>query len=56
MSSTLSASPLKQIVSRTPLGRPASEDDVLNCVRFLLSDGAAIITGQAILVDGGIGS
>lgn len=56
MSSTLSASQLKQIVNRTPLGRLASEEDVLNCVRFLLSDGAAMITGQTILIDGGISS
>lgn len=56
MSSTLSASQLKQITNRTPLGRLASADDVLNCVRFLLSDGAAMITGQTILVDGGISS
>jgi 3-oxoacyl-[acyl-carrier protein] reductase len=56
MSSTLSANQLKQIVNRTPLGRLASEEDVLNCVRFLLSDGAAMITGQTILVDGGISS
>jgi len=56
MSSTLSASQLKQIVNRTPLGRLASENDILNCARFLLSDGAGMITGQTILVDGGISS
>lgn len=56
MSSTLTASQLKQIVGRTPLGRLASEEDILNAVRFFLSDGAAIITGQTLIVDGGISS
>ena len=56
MSSTLSTGQLKQITNRTPLGRLASADDVLHCLRFLLSDGAAMITGQTILVDGGISS
>jgi 3-oxoacyl-[acyl-carrier protein] reductase len=54
MSSTLNNSQLTQIVNRTPLGRLASEEDVLGLVRFLLSDAAAMITGQVILVDGGI--
>ncbi len=54
MSSVLSASQLSQIVNRTPLKRLASEQDVFALVRFLLSDGAAMITGQTILVDGGI--
>jgi len=54
MSATLNDSQLKQIVNRTPLGRLASEEDILNAVRFLLSDGAQMITGQTLLVDGGI--
>lgn len=54
MSSTLSASQIAQILNRTPLGRLASEQDVLAVVRFLLSDGAAMVTGQTILVDGGV--
>lgn len=54
MSATLSASQLAQIVNRTPLKRLASEADILALVRFLLTDGAAMITGQTILVDGGI--
>lgn len=54
MSSTLNPGQLAQIVKRTPLGRLASEDDVFNVVRFLLSDQAAFVTGETILVDGGI--
>ncbi|WP_342974905.1 SDR family NAD(P)-dependent oxidoreductase [Henriciella sp. AS95] len=56
MSSTLSPSQLKQIVNRTPLGRLASEQDILNAVRFFLSDASAMVTGQTLLVDGGISS
>jgi 3-oxoacyl-[acyl-carrier protein] reductase len=54
MSSTLNTAQLAQIVGRTPLGRLASADDVLGVIRFLLSDAAAMITGQTFLVDGGI--
>lgn len=54
MSSTLTPAQLKQIVNRTPLGRLASEADISALVKFLLSDAAAMITGQCILVDGGI--
>ena len=54
MSATLNAAQLAQIVNRTPLGRLASEEDVLGLVRFLLSDAARMITGQTILVDGGV--
>ncbi|PZO54456.1 MAG: short-chain dehydrogenase [Alphaproteobacteria bacterium] len=54
MSSTLTPPQMMQIVNRTPLGRLATEQDVFELVRFLLSDKAACITGQVILVDGGI--
>jgi 3-oxoacyl-[acyl-carrier protein] reductase len=56
MSSTLSPAQLAQIVNRTPLGKLASEEDITALVRFLLSDGARMITGQTILVDGGVSS
>jgi len=54
MSSTLKPSQLAKIVNRTPLGRLATESDIVAVARFLLGDGAAMITGQTILVDGGV--
>jgi 3-oxoacyl-[acyl-carrier protein] reductase len=54
MSSTLNAAQLAQIVNRTPLGRLASEEDILWALRYLLSDGASMVTGQTLLVDGGV--
>ena len=38
----------------TSLFRLADDSDVTNLVRFLLGDGARMITGQTILVDGGV--
>ena len=43
-----------QIVRRTPLGRLGRPEDVAGVVRFLLSDQARFITGQTLVVDGGI--
>jgi NAD(P)-dependent dehydrogenase (short-subunit alcohol dehydrogenase family) len=37
-----------------PLGRYATPEDVANLVLFLVSEGAAYITGQSINVTGGI--
>lgn len=54
MSSILDPAQLVQIVNRTPLGRLASDEDVFHVVRFLLSDEAGFVTGETILVDGGI--
>lgn len=45
---------LKQIVRRTPLGRPGTVEDVVGVVLFLLSDAAGFISGQTIVVDGGL--
>jgi 3-oxoacyl-[acyl-carrier protein] reductase len=44
----------QQIVRRTPLGRLGTPDDVVGPVLFLLSDAARFITGQVLVVDGGI--
>ncbi|RIV37628.1 SDR family NAD(P)-dependent oxidoreductase [Micromonospora radicis] len=37
-----------------PLGRMAEPTDVANAVAYLLSDAAAMVTGQTIFVDGGV--
>lgn len=44
----------ERIIRRTPLGRMADVHDIANAVQFLVSEQAAFITGQVIVVDGGI--
>jgi 3-oxoacyl-[acyl-carrier protein] reductase len=39
----------------TPLGRLGEPEDVAGAVRFLCSDEASFITGEVLLVDGGLG-
>jgi 3-oxoacyl-[acyl-carrier protein] reductase len=43
------------ILQNTPLGRLGDPEDVARAVRFLCSDEAAFITGEVLLVDGGLG-
>lgn len=54
MSSSLSEEQKKQIIRRTPLGRLGTVDDVTGLVRYLVSPEARFVTGQTIVVDGGI--
>jgi len=39
--------------TRTPLGRAALADEIAEAVGFLASPGAAIITGETLIMDGG---
>jgi len=43
------------MLSNTPLGRLGDPEDVAGAVRFLCSDEARFITGDVLLVDGGLG-
>jgi 3-oxoacyl-[acyl-carrier protein] reductase len=43
------------MLQNTPLGRLGEPGDVAGAVRFLCSDDAAFITGEVLLVDGGLG-
>jgi NAD(P)-dependent dehydrogenase (short-subunit alcohol dehydrogenase family) len=38
----------------TPLGRPASSAEIAGTIAFLLSDAASYMTGEVLLVDGGL--
>jgi 3-oxoacyl-[acyl-carrier protein] reductase len=46
---------LAAMIQATPLGRAGEPDDVARAVRFLCSDEASYITGEVLLVDGGMG-
>ena len=43
------------MLQNTPLGRLGDAEDVAGAVRFLCSDEASFITGEVLLVDGGLG-
>ncbi len=43
------------MLANTPLGRLGDPEDIAGAVRFLCSDEAAFITGDVLLVDGGLG-
>ncbi|CAB3765834.1 SDR family NAD(P)-dependent oxidoreductase [Paraburkholderia humisilvae] len=43
-----------RLVRQTPLGRLGTVDDVSAVVAFLLSDAARFVTGQTVVVDGGL--
>jgi 3-oxoacyl-[acyl-carrier protein] reductase len=43
------------MLQNTPLGRLGEPKDIAGAVRFLCSDEASFITGEVLLVDGGLG-
>jgi len=43
----------KYALSNIPLGRIATESDVATAITFLASDAASMITGTALIIDGG---
>ena len=44
-----------KMLDLTPLARLGDPEDVAGAVRFLCSDEASFITGEVLLVDGGLG-
>jgi len=54
MTQQLSEETRQQILSRIPMGRFGSAEEVAEVVVFLCSDGARYITGQVVAIDGGL--
>lgn len=54
MTQNFSEQQRKRIIRRTPLGRLGRVEDVVALVEFLLSSKAEFITGQTLVVDGGL--
>lgn len=54
MTAALSEDILKKAIEAIPLGRQGAPEDVAKTVAFLASDDAAYITGQVLVVDGGM--
>jgi 2-keto-3-deoxy-L-fuconate dehydrogenase len=44
----------KDFIARQPMGRLAKVDDITPMVVYLLSDESRFVSGQALLVDGGV--
>ena len=41
-------------IARTPLGRLGTAEDIARAIGFLATDQASFVTGQVLVVDGGI--
>lgn len=46
--------PIERVLETIPLGRPGTVADMANAIEFLLSDKSAYMTGQTLVVDGGM--
>lgn len=54
MTQALSAEQRDKILAGIPMGRMGSTEDIAHAVAFLASDEAGYITGQTLVVDGGL--
>ncbi len=45
---------VRSVVQHTPVGRLGSAEDIAEAVRWLTSQGAGFVTGQILVVDGGL--
>jgi 3-oxoacyl-[acyl-carrier protein] reductase len=55
LTDVLSEEVQQAILANTPLARLGAPEDVAGAVRFLCSDEASFVTGEVLLVDGGLG-
>ncbi|MGC8486025.1 MAG: SDR family oxidoreductase, partial [Candidatus Baltobacteraceae bacterium] len=54
MTASMPAAYREALVAKTALGRAGTPEDVAGVVSFLCSDASRYVTGQCIVVDGGI--
>jgi 3-oxoacyl-[acyl-carrier protein] reductase len=54
MTNAMESRQRKQIIRRTPLGRLGKVSDIIGPVDFLMSDASDFVTGQSLIVDGGL--
>jgi NAD(P)-dependent dehydrogenase (short-subunit alcohol dehydrogenase family) len=45
---------LADMAAQTPLGRPGTPEDIAHAALYLASDDASFVTGQVLVVDGGL--
>ncbi|HSA03657.1 MAG TPA: SDR family oxidoreductase, partial [Candidatus Paceibacterota bacterium] len=53
MSAGMEDAARESVLRRTPLGRLSEAQDVVEAIRFLLSDDSASVTGTELVVDAG---